>query len=118
MLAAPLQRIHCLSPFPYHGSRMDPNYMRIDLSYVGGKLRPKRHRPIQTPVPAFLRCTQNRSAFAREPLTQPTREVWDRQRAIGGFPMTRDEENREILIGVALFLTFVVLLVLYRQFLA
>jgi hypothetical protein len=32
--------------------------------------------------------------------------------------MTRDEENREILIGVALFLTFVVLLVLYRQFLA
>jgi hypothetical protein len=37
---------------------------------------------------------------------------------IGGFPMTRDEENREILIGVALFLTFVVLLVLYRQFLA
>jgi hypothetical protein len=67
--------------------------MRIDLSYVGGKLRPKRHRPIQTPVPAFLRCTQNRSAFAREPLTQPTREVWDRQRAIGGFPMTMARPN-------------------------
>jgi nitrogen fixation-related uncharacterized protein len=32
--------------------------------------------------------------------------------------MTRDEENREILIGVALFLTFVVLLVLYWRFLA
>jgi len=32
--------------------------------------------------------------------------------------MTRDEENREILIGVLLFLTFVVLLVLYRRFLA
>ena len=32
--------------------------------------------------------------------------------------MTRDDENREILIGVALFLTFVVLLVLYRRFLA
>jgi hypothetical protein len=32
--------------------------------------------------------------------------------------MTRDEENREILIGVALFQTLVVLLVLYRQFLA
>jgi hypothetical protein len=52
------------------------------------------------------------------PLTQPAREVWDRQRAIGGFPMTRDEENREILIGVAIFLTFVVLLVLYRRFLS
>jgi len=44
--------------------------------------------------------------------------VWDWQRVIGGFSMTRDEENREILIGVSLFLTFVVLLVLYRQFLA
>jgi hypothetical protein len=32
--------------------------------------------------------------------------------------MTRDDENREILIGVAIFLTFVVLLVLYRRFLA
>jgi hypothetical protein len=30
--------------------------------------------------------------------------------------MTRDDENREILIGVAIFLTFVVLLVLYRRF--
>jgi hypothetical protein len=30
--------------------------------------------------------------------------------------MTRDEENREILIGAAIFLTFVLLLVLYRQF--
>jgi nitrogen fixation-related uncharacterized protein len=28
--------------------------------------------------------------------------------------MTRDEENKEILIGVAIFLTFVVLLVLWR----
>jgi hypothetical protein len=32
--------------------------------------------------------------------------------------MSRDEENREILIGTALFLTFVVLIVLYRRFLA
>jgi hypothetical protein len=32
--------------------------------------------------------------------------------------MTRDEENREILIGVSLFLTFIVLLVLYRRFFA
>jgi hypothetical protein len=30
--------------------------------------------------------------------------------------MTRDEESREILIGAAIFLTFVLLLVLYRQF--
>jgi hypothetical protein len=44
--------------------------------------------------------------------------VWDEQLAAQGFMMTRDEENREILIGVALFLTFVVLLVLYRRFLA
>ena len=32
--------------------------------------------------------------------------------------MTRDEENREILIGVSLFLTFIVLLVLYWRFFA
>jgi len=35
---------------------------------------------------------------------------------LGGFPMTRDEENREILIGVTLFVTFVIVLVLYRRF--
>ncbi len=62
VLATPLQWIHCLSPFPYYGSWMDPNRMRIDLSQVGGKPRPKRHRPIQTPVPAFLRCTQRAAA--------------------------------------------------------
>jgi len=32
--------------------------------------------------------------------------------------MTRYEENREILIGVTLFLVFVILLVLYRRFVA
>jgi hypothetical protein len=51
-------------------------------------------------------------------LTQPGREVWDRQPVTWVSMMTKDEENREILIGVALFLTFIVLLVLYRRFLA
>ena len=32
--------------------------------------------------------------------------------------MSRDEENREILIGGVLFLIFVVLMLLYRQYLA
>lgn len=32
--------------------------------------------------------------------------------------MTRDEENREILIGGVLCLIFVLLMVLYRQYLA
>lgn len=32
--------------------------------------------------------------------------------------MSRDEENREILIGVVLFLIFVILMVMYRQYLA
>ena len=32
--------------------------------------------------------------------------------------MTRDEENREILVGATLFVTFVVFLVMYWRFLA
>jgi hypothetical protein len=32
--------------------------------------------------------------------------------------MSRDEENREILIGGVLFLIFVVLMLMYRQYLA
>jgi hypothetical protein len=32
--------------------------------------------------------------------------------------MTRDEENREILIGVTLFVAFVVFLLMYWRFLA
>src|ERR1700733_795199 len=34
------------------------------------------------------------------------------------FSMTRDEENREILVGATLFVTFVVFLVMYWRFLA
>jgi hypothetical protein len=50
------------------------------------------------------------------PLTQPgARDVRGSQQS-EGFPMSRYEENREILIGASLFLIFVILLVLYRRF--